>query len=422
MYRVSGAGYRFKPPPGVGGSWAGGPLVESETAESYLSQPGPEGAGPDFRYTRSPVCRLLEQTQYVATPTEDQHRPRPSGPPAFASPAYFLPALSWLRLPILRQSWPGQSNGVTGDSASHYNAAIPVQCDCGETTTHHWPEPSRAGDRDHDHDHDDHDDPDRDRDDDPQYCEIWDGPPQYSSLSPTSNHAAANGIGPYEYEMQERANGHPVCECHPSHPGQPNGHRPRVVDRVTGSEHRYEKLWQCGREGAGTPRRLTPEERCSSTPGTCENGWLSRYRLPSPCIPATDPARRRERGPGHAHLTERGPSHAHLTERGPSHAHLTERGPGHAHLTERGVRGDDPAPVPDARLLPCECSAGEPLTVVPSDWDFVSEPEMRANGRTEVKYANPVYEGRGAELTPPRHGSSPPLLSRLWGYIGWNRR
>ena len=371
MYRVSGAGYRFKPPQG-GGSWAGGPLVESETAESYLSQPA-EGAGPDSRY-RSPVCRLLEQTQYVATPTEDQHRPRPSGPPAFASPAYFLPALSWLRLPMLRQSWPGESNGVAGDT-TRYNAARPVQCECGETT-HHWSTDSDgqwAESR---------------ADDDPHYCEILDGPPQYSSLAQSPNNVSANGIGPYEYEMQERANGHPVCECDHSHPRRPQ-HRPRV-DRFAGGEHRYEKLWQCGVDVGGTPRRLAADDRCSSTPGTCENGWLSRYRLPSPCIPATDPARRRDRGSGHAHLEE------------------------------RRVHADDLAS--DMRLLPCECSAGEPLTVVPSDWDFVTtaEPERRANGRTEVKYPNPVYEGRGAEA-PPRPGSSP-LLSRLWGYIGWNRR
>lgn len=363
MYRVGGTGYRFKPPHTTTTSWQGGrgALVESETAESYLSQP-PTGAGPDFRYTRSPVCRLLEQTQYVATPTEDEHRPRPTGPPAFTSPAYFLPALSWLRLPLLRQAWPGESNGTAGEATS-YSAARPEQCGLGETT-HHWPsqgEGQWAESR---------------TEEEPEYSEIWD--PQYSGLNHQGPppHSSTNGIGPYEYEMQETANGRPVCDCERLRHYQPHYHRPRGVGSpFVRNEHRYEKLWQ-GREG-GEP------EFCPSTPGTCENGWLARYRLPSPSVLASDTA------------------------------------PHPQHHPVGGVHAD--RRTSDMELLPCDCSLREPVTLVPSELDFSGQAGQEAGGggRTEVKYINPVYEGRGDEAGP--HPGSP-LLTRLWGYMGWHRR
>ena len=372
MYRVSGSGpgCRSKPVP-TGGSWAGrGPPVESETTESFLAQPAARPAS-GFRYARSPVCRLLEQTQYVATPTEDQHRPRPSGPPAFASPAYFLPALSWLRLPVLRQAWPGDGNGSARGGPA-YHAARPVQCDCGETT-HHWASVNDGGQWA------------ESRPDEPEYSEIWEGPERYSSLSP-GHVPSSNGFSPYEYEMQERASRPNGCECN----GDSLNHsqRPQAGPAArSGNEHRYEKLWQCNE---GEEAALGPQDHESDPAGTCRSGWLSKYRLPSPCVTASDPTHRKQYRFGHAQHCEGGAGTDDLTS--------------------------------DTELLPCECAAGRSLTAVPSDSDFVSTDHSRGvNGRAEVNYTNPMFESRSGRETMPHHGSSP-LLSRLWGYMGWNRR
>ncbi|XP_076442246.1 uncharacterized protein LOC143281136 [Babylonia areolata] len=382
MYRVAGSGYRFKPPQSAAGSWAGGPLVESETSDSYLGQPpGAEAGGDPLRHNRSPVCRLLEQTQYVATPTEDEHRPRPSGPPAFTSPAYFLPALAWLRLPILRGTWPGESNGAARDT-TRYNVAQPLQCHCGETT-HHWrPEGEGQGRWGAEPRNDDDDD---DNNEDPEYSEIPEGQPHYSTLNPPPR-PSPNGIGPYEYEMQERTNGQ--VRPQPGAPQQqqqlpPTTHRPRTRHGPGHHDHhRYEKLWPCGHaDNTG----LAPRELSSSIPGTCENGWLSRYRLPSPILPASDPPCRRLLEPDHALLAAEG-----------------------------GVTGDDLTS--DSELLP-----GEGRAAAPSDCGL-GRPhrDRRPNSRCEVKYPNPVYEGCGRHGPPPP--ASSPLLSRLWGYISWNKR
>ena len=485
MYRVSGAGYRFKPPQTTS-SWAGGPLVESETTESHLSQSvTTAGAGPALHYSRSPVCRLLEQTQFVATPTEDQHRPRPSGPPAFASPAYFLPSLSWLRLPMLRQAWPGDGGSPGGGNIAVYNAAKAVQCDCGETT-HHWPADA-AGQW-----------VESRTDDDPEYSEIVDGPPQYSTLAqrPPPHAVPNSGMGPYEYEMQETPRAHGVCECYAM-----QHHHPRSRgSSFMGNEHRYEKLWPCS-EG---------EDSGSSSMGTGENGWLSRYRLPSPSVLGADSSYRRGPGHGHAHLpdmrsahgvwNEGDPFHAHRSDAIPlshsgwpeescpnhtvsgrpshpscreadnRHAHRTanissydgwagrERGhahstdarpnqsgwadrnaghahsmearpnhdawidgrPGHVHRGMGGVRVDD---VTSSCGVPaCGCSSRDPAQVMlPSACDCVQAESDRApHARSEMKYINPVYEGRGGE-TPSHQGASP-VLSRLWGYVGLNNQ
>ncbi|KAL8579747.1 hypothetical protein ACOMHN_040524 [Nucella lapillus] len=379
MYRVSGAGgYRFKPPQ-TSGSWTGGPLVESETSDSYLGHPsgGTESGAGSFRYSRSPVCRLLEQTQYVATPTEDEHRPRPpTGPPAFTSPAYFLPALAWLRLPLLRHSWPGEPNGAARDT-TRYNAAQPAQCDCGGgETTHHWRPESWVESR-------------GSGDNDPEYSEILEGGhSHYSSLNPTQPPppplASTNGIGPYEYEMQERSNNNNNNNNAGQARRQPYPLPPqRRNTQVSGHEHRYEKLWAGGGEadsGGLAPGDLLPPP---NTPGTCENGWLSRYRLPSPIFPATDPPCRR---------------------------HVN-----HLDHADCGATADDLTS--DSELLPCDS-----VTVVPSDLGRRDRRSFSSNGRSEVKYPNPVYEGCGRRLQGPPAQVPSPLLSRLLGYISWNKR
>ncbi|XP_076464710.1 uncharacterized protein LOC143296571 [Babylonia areolata] len=392
VYRVSGAGYRFKPSQS-GGSWTRGPLMESDTTESYLSQSVSTTTAPGFRDARSPVCRLLEHTQYVATPTEDEHRSPTAGPPAFASPAYFLPALSWLRLPALRQAWPGEGSGSTSGASTVYSAARPMQCDCGETT-HRWLENEAQL-------------LESATDNDPEYSEICDVPStqQYASF-PQIPWVQDNALGPYEYEMQETANGQDLCDCGPSfHQNYHQNHHPHrpLGGPFPGSEHRYETLWRCS-EGDGSSLRIIPTETCSTTMGSCENGWLSRYRLPSPCVPILDP-----RDPGGGL-----PSHCHRTHRPHDSGggrETTE--PGHAHRSDGQltVGGLNPAsttsflyrPVP-----PCTWETGDRVGV--------------ADGRSEVKYVNPVYEGRGSEGPCVPGVASSPVLSRLWGYMGLNSR
>jgi hypothetical protein len=172
-------------------------------------------------------------------------------------------------------------------------------------------------------------------------------------------------------------------------------------------EHRYEKLWQCG-DGDGSdggsldvngcPSSPSPSNTINSTPGgTAENGWLSRYRLPSPCVTS---------------------DHVH-------HRHEPERG--HAQWVDDG-RGGEELTSDSSELLPCECLLGmaEPVRMVPSNWTFLSSQPPHSSGpggeRTEVKYTNPMFEGRGGHFSPPHNTHSPPFFSRLWGYMGLAKR
>ncbi|KAL8600057.1 hypothetical protein ACOMHN_039290 [Nucella lapillus] len=380
-YRVAGAGgYRFKPSHS-GSSWTGGPLTGSNTSESYLSQSVASSTAPAYRYARPPVCRLLEQAQYAATPTEDDSRPRP---PAFTSPAYFLPSLSWLRFPALRQAWPGEGGDADRGSAA-YTAAGLSQCHCDQTV-HRWLEnEERLTESGPASDH--------------EYSEIWDGPPQYSSLTQTPCLPSSGGIGPYEYEMQEAVSRRAVCEC--ERPFDPP-HRSRS-GQWAGQRHGYDKLWQCGE---GSERVYSPES-CASSLGHSENGWLSRYRLPTPCTPITDQDPDPEGGAGHIHRPHR-----------PHPTKCWEGGRPGPTMGRNGEARVGQGSIPDSDFLPCQRPLRDYNSLSASVWE--PDQDRRVEGRSQVKYVNPVFEGQGSEAACVP-GSSP-LLSRLWGYVGLNHK
>lgn len=438
MYRVAGSGRPFKLPQTTT-SWAspGGPLVESETMESYLCQQ-PEG-GADTRYIRSPVCRLLEQIQYVATPTEDQTRPRgQSGPAAFTSPAYFLPSLSWLRLPVLQHAWPGEScsgdDPGQGHSQCHrqgqdgrqhegqtpqYDAGRRVFSHNGEVT-HQWPARIADGMED-----------EPPAENEPEYSEIWEGGPfspggPFQGVpfhEPPLSHYSSLSRVPYHHP----ANQHAVCECQEHEPANGNaGYEMEYIQRhfpdarrgppiFAPNEHRYEKLWPCGDECGGGPVPHAPpgpytlgntlvssldplrnsvadRGRQPVCQGSCEHGWLSKYKLPSPCFSTPEHAQRGDRGmfvPNHTH--------------------------------SQSVVANAEEVTSDSELLP-ECSAEGPPVLVRPDRRVLTKGDgaRAAGGRVEVKYRNPTFEGQGPLV--PSSSDSGPGLTRLWGFFGIHKR
>lgn len=378
------------------GGWAAGALVEGETSDSNLSA---HTHDPDLRYTRSPVCRLLEHTQYVATPTEARIRQHPGGPPAFTCPAYFLPALSWLRLPILQHVWPKEGASDAGEDTL-YHAAHSAPTASGEII-YRWASGGAT--------------------DEPEYSEIWEGqqpglegevdtcgckcapvvasPVFVASGSdpagvhrelyqplPTSSTSLPPGVLPLPLLHEHHHHHHSHHSC--SHQGWRHDNTCGGSGCVESSSARHQLS-----EGDGLgaydldPKQKVDWEGCHPSLRHCgRDGWLAQYRLPRSCGSRAPPVRQ---------WLQEGQL---LDDMASDSEMLLEHSSLHGHAL---------APPRTPRTARADCS-------------------VQGGGTLVVKYPNLVFEGNGhVTSTNSRQAvraAPAPLVSRLWGFLGWSKR